>query len=984
MKGTQFTISTLLILTLLLSALGGIATAAPTAPELASIGDLVWEDINQDGIQDAGEPGVPGVTVTLYDGASNIVATSTTDASGLYSFMDLTEGDYYLGFMPPYGYYITLQDQGADDTVDSDANPTTGLTILTTLDPDENDPTWDAGMSQIGNITAHKFEDLNGNGVQDVGEPDLSGWTMILHAGSGCDPFVILGTGLTDGSGNVNFANLTDGDYSVSEALLPGWSNTTALCQDVTLAGGGSEIVNFGNQQLQPLELDYGDAPDSYGTLLASDGARHPGGDVAAFSLGPIIDLEPDGQPSAQADGDDLNPIDLPDDEDGVTLPVFLTAGTSAGAQVHGGPLTGLLDAWIDFDANGVFDHPGEHLFGGTSTSIPPGVDTPISFQVPATAVPGPTYARFRLSSDGGLMPTGLAGDGEVEDYLVEIQQLPHDYGDAPDSYGTLDASNGARHAAIPEVAFSLGPVVDLELDGQPSALADGDDLNPPGAPDDEDGVVLPATLTAGAAASADVTLNSPQITGMIDAWIDFDGNGVFAHPGEHLTGGTSTSIPPNSTIPINFTVPATAVPGMTYARFRLSTDGGLTPTGLSGDGEVEDYTVTILQLLDLGDYVWYDTDQDGIQDTGEPGVPDIVVDLYLRDCTTGQFVATDTTDANGNYLFQDLSSGIYCLEFSNIPAGWFITLPDQGADDSVDSDADPLTAQITDINLTAADLDEDMGLYAEGSIGDTVFCDANGNGAYDPGEGVAGVTVSLSDDPGCDGLPINLLATQDTVGDGQYLFTGVPVGPPGGNPNLCYYVEVDEAGMGTCDVPITPTGYAVPLNADAPDDLDNDFGFEQPISRLGDRVWYDDDQDGIQDGGESGVAGVTVMLYECAGETQIDSTTTDANGLYHFDGVLPGDYYLAFAPPPDHLFSPQNQGTDEALDSDPDEVTGETVCFSFDATEYDLNWDAGVYEPPPPPPPVIPEASTLLLMGGALSGLAGYAGLQLRARRRK
>ncbi len=79
-----------------------------------------------------------------------------------------------------------------------------------------------------------------------------------------------------------------------------------------------------------------------------------------------------------------------------------------------------MLDAWIDFDANGLFDHPAEHLFGGTSLGVVAGPNPPIPFLVPASATMGTTYARFRLSMNGGLNPTGYAPDGEVEDYIIE------------------------------------------------------------------------------------------------------------------------------------------------------------------------------------------------------------------------------------------------------------------------------------------------------------------------------------------------------------------------------------------------------------------------------------------------------------------------------------------------------------------------------------------------------------------------------------
>ncbi len=116
------------------------------APELAAIGDFVWIDENRDGIQDDGEPGFPDVTVNLYDCDDNFIATTQTDANGYYLFDGLTPGDYYVEFIQPEGYDITLQDQGSDDALDSDADITTGLTICTTLEPGETDLTWDCGL----------------------------------------------------------------------------------------------------------------------------------------------------------------------------------------------------------------------------------------------------------------------------------------------------------------------------------------------------------------------------------------------------------------------------------------------------------------------------------------------------------------------------------------------------------------------------------------------------------------------------------------------------------------------------------------------------------------------------------------------------------------------------------------------------------------------------------------------------------------------
>jgi hypothetical protein len=165
---------------------------------------------------------------------------------------------------------------------------------------------------------------------------------------------------------------------------------------------------------------DYGDAPDSYGTLLASNGAGHAV--VSGFHLGALIDYEGDGQPSAGANGDDLNGVD---DEDGIVFTSLLTAGMQAQLDAiltTDGVLDAFLNAWVDFNADGDWDDAGEQIF--SDVALADGANS-LSFLVPVGAAVGDTYARFRLDSVGGLTPYGSADDGEVEDHLVTIVFTP-------------------------------------------------------------------------------------------------------------------------------------------------------------------------------------------------------------------------------------------------------------------------------------------------------------------------------------------------------------------------------------------------------------------------------------------------------------------------------------------------------------------------------------------------------------------------------
>jgi len=147
----------------------------------ASIGDRLWIDTNMDGIQDEGEEGYPNSTVYLLDCLGNVLAETMTDADGFYLFDDLDAGDYSLQFALPEGYVFTSQDQGGDDTVDSDVDQVTGMTICTTLDPGENDMTWDAGIylpEEMGcSLTIGFWKNHAGFGPQDdVVTPLLPIW----------------------------------------------------------------------------------------------------------------------------------------------------------------------------------------------------------------------------------------------------------------------------------------------------------------------------------------------------------------------------------------------------------------------------------------------------------------------------------------------------------------------------------------------------------------------------------------------------------------------------------------------------------------------------------------------------------------------------------------------------------------------------------------------------------------------------------------
>ncbi len=255
--------------------------------------------------------------------------------------------------------------------------------------------------------------------------------------------------------------------------------------------------------------------------------------------------------------------------------------------------------------------------------------------------------------------------------------------------------------------------------------------------------------------------------------------------------------------------------------------------------------------------------------------------------------------------------------------------------------------AQIPNISLTADDPDEDIGIYVPGTLGDSVVC-------VSTGQGLANITVSLfadfNGDGAADGTAID---TTVTNGSGIYQFTGLQVALAGDPNNTTQYivqVDVNDPELGACNMPVPPTEYKPSLDSNKPNDPNNDFTFEQSrqpaVVSIGDRVWQDNNGNGLQDDGEPGVAGVSVhLLANCTGSA-IETQQTNATGNYLFTDLAPGNYCLQFDKPAGYSFTGLNVGSNTAIDSDADRTTGRTAVTTLTGGESDLTWDAGIYQP--------------------------------------
>ena len=193
----------------------------------ASVGDYTWMDVNRDGVQDADEPALPGVSVTLTradgsavtDASGNPVAAVTTDANGKYVFENLLPGDYKVSFQAPAGFEATTSEAGDDRAADSN-----GASASVTLVQGQTDDTIDFGAVGTGVIGDQLFVDVNQNGGKDpdAGDKVLPGVKVTL-TWTGPGGITRTYETTTDADGKYKFENLLPGEYKVSvdpETLL--------------------------------------------------------------------------------------------------------------------------------------------------------------------------------------------------------------------------------------------------------------------------------------------------------------------------------------------------------------------------------------------------------------------------------------------------------------------------------------------------------------------------------------------------------------------------------------------------------------------------------------------------------------------------------------------------------------------------------------------------------------------------------------------
>ena len=592
----------------------------------ARVADFVWYDSNHDGVQSAGEPGLGGVKVRLWDaGQKNLLAATVSDGRGFYQFAGLPAGGYVLEFAATVGYTRSPQHVGGDNTTDSDAAAATGLAPVT-LAAGQNVDTVDAGFyladskpgdaaAQIGDAV---WYDGNNDGVHDSGEPGAPGVTVNLYdTGDGS----LLAKTKTDSRGAYAFAGLNAGHYTVEFVLPVGGYAFSPLGKDSLVdPTSGKLAVDLAKGQSRA-DIDAGLAIPKAPAISLGDSVWLDGNANLAFDKG-------EGLAQAQ-----------------------VVLYDSVGQELARLP-TSAADANYLFTGVG----PGSYRVAVDKSSLPAN----------AAEIADPD-AVFDSASDLANQKVGLAS--------LDFGYSTHiDFGDLPDSYATLLAGNGARHLA--SGVYLGASATDVESDGQPTDKATGDDLN--GAtPDDEDGVSFVGLWTTGNSASLKVASSA---AGVLNAWADWNQNGAF-DSGERIIADKALAAGQTS---LSVAVPATAAAGSKAFRFRvtdLKGQGGDSAAGIAKTGEVEDYrqpVYTAGQAGSIAGQVRGDDNGDGNLAAAYGGLAGAVVALYSDpngdgDPADGAVVDSRTTGADGQYLFAVTATGSYVVVETN-PAGYLST----------------------------------------------------------------------------------------------------------------------------------------------------------------------------------------------------------------------------------------------------------------------------------------------------------------------
>ena len=417
-------------------------------------------------MQDADEPGLEGWTIYLDINGSGAYEEATdpsqlTDADGNYSFSVEAGVSYTVAEVVQNGWRQSEPGDPGSVVVSVAAGATQSV---------------DFGNYQPATIVGLKFNDRNGDGSRQGGDEGLPGWHIYVDVNLNGRYDAGEPDDMTDGEGRYEITGLKPGVYRVAEEMQDGWEQVfpggfTPAIDDHGESTG--ELLPFGSaRQVIDAHLDVGSLYRPHHFFQQTGDEHHFAWLDHDASTPDVIDIFYDfrgiGSFNNQitavqialaesafdawevAAGGAVNfvrdvaaPVEdiinigvgdlaaLGEYQSGPRGILALGGGTfgeirvgqsDAGVTVNvrGAPSGAKLDAWIDFDGDGTWGGPGEQIF--VSMPVNEG-DNDLLFDVPGSATGGNSYARFRLSTEGGLDVGGLAADGEVEDYILWIHR---------------------------------------------------------------------------------------------------------------------------------------------------------------------------------------------------------------------------------------------------------------------------------------------------------------------------------------------------------------------------------------------------------------------------------------------------------------------------------------------------------------------------------------------------------------------------------
>lgn len=872
-------------------------------PASTSVGDKVWYDRNQDGIQDVGEEGIANVTVTLYNSAGSPIGSVVTDVNGNYIFDNVTPGSYSVGFSLPPGFDYAPKNAGGA-AVNSDVNTTganKGRTDAFTVIANTPITDIDCGLKlqTVGNISIGDFvwNDLDRDGLQDAGEPGIGGVKVYLFDASGT---IKLDSTITASNGYYVFNNKSIGTYSLK--VMP----PTGYTLSASTAGTNGFIDN-----------DFNAALGNFTAVLNLDdlGARYMEVDAGLHSTATLGTLATLGDKV----WNDKNYNGILDGTEPGVPGVSVTLLDNAGNPIDHDPSTGGVQPYTVFtDAN------GNYLF----------VDlTPGTYKVKFSNLPiGTTLGNQNVGGNDAI-----DSDGNPNTGISDAVTLAAGANNIDLDCGIVDG--------VPSGKGSLGSLVwnDLDNDGIK-------DANEAGMPNIK--VYLYSAGPDGVIGGGDDVLKDSILSNSLGEFVftGLDADNYYVEFGNIPSGFVAS--PQNQGTDDN-----------------KDSDGGVITSGRSRTGIVtlskgEDDMSTFLGLNNpavntFGNFVWYDLDGDGVQDSGEPGIAGVQLVLctstgaiYDADpITAGIQQYSTTTDKNGLFSFSNLPDGSYKYKVVGVPSGFTITPAGLGGNPALDSDVDPTSKLSSTVTLNAGNrLDEsfDLGLGSTTNVilGDFVWNDINGDGIQTAAEpGIPGVTATVYDATG-----VTAIASAITDLNGKYLFTGLApatyvvkftTAPTGVNVTL---QDVTTEALGT-DNDANSTGVTAAIVLAAKEvNLNIDAGYTNAIlAGLGDFVWQDLNNNGIQDAGEAGIPGVIVTLYNSS-NVVLGSAVTDGNGYYRITNVMPGSgYYVVFGNNPPGDFTTQNVGGAGAINNSKSASNGNSSAFTIAPAAFVSNIDAGL-----------------------------------------